>query len=139
MSTSRAEPDAPARWVPERAQEAGGSLHAGPLQVRAGRLPGPVRWALRTKLVRLATTPHGPDPYLDQLNPLWAVDGQRALLVERHRETPDATTLVFDPGPGWGPAKAGQYVQVGVRLDGRRRTRCFSLSSSAGRRAGASP
>jgi hypothetical protein len=27
------------RWVPERAQEAGGSLHAGPLQARLRHLP----------------------------------------------------------------------------------------------------
>lgn len=116
-------------FVPERAQEAGGSWYAGPLRRRVGRLPGPLRRALRSKVVRIATTPHGPDPYLRMLNPLWSLDATRALLVEHRRETHDVSTLRFDPGPGWGPARAGQHVRIDLDLDGRRVTRYFSISS----------
>lgn len=126
----------PPRWFPDRAQEAGGSLHAGAIQSRTRRLPTPVRRLLRSKAFRLATTPHGPDPFLQQFNPLWSVDTTRALLVDTRRETPDATTLTFDPGPEWVQAEAGQYVQLTVSLGGRRRTRCFSISSGAGRTDG---
>ena len=120
-------------WVPSQAQEAGGSIHAGPVQARTRHLPRPLKRALRSRLARLASTPHGVDAYLQLFNPLWAVDGTRALLVHSRRETRDVTTLTFDPGPDWGPFEAGQYVQVRLRLEGRRRTRHFSLSSSARR------
>lgn len=74
---------AESQFVPERAQEAGGSRHAGPLQARTRRLPRGVRRLATSRLVRLATTPHGPEPYLRLLNPLWSLEAHTALLVER--------------------------------------------------------
>ncbi|MBW3619478.1 MAG: ferredoxin reductase [Actinobacteria bacterium] len=124
------------RFVPERAQEAGGSVHAGPLQARTRRLPRPLRRVLRSRVVELATTPHGVEPYLRMVNPLWSIETTRALLVDKRRETRDVTTLVLDPGPDWGPHEAGQHVRIDVELDGRRRTRYFSVSSSAHRHDG---
>ena len=121
------------RWVPERAQEAGGSLHAGPLQARTRHLPRRFERFLRSKVVDLATTPHGPDRYLTLVNPLWALDSRRAMLVETRPETRDVTTLVLDPGPEWGPHQAGQYVRIDLDIDGRRRTRYFTVASSAHR------
>ncbi|WP_370325419.1 ferredoxin reductase [Euzebya sp.] len=120
-------------WVPSVAQEAGGSFHAGPLQVRTRTIPARLRRVLRSRVVERATTPHGIDSYLQVLNPLWAVETTRALLVEKVRETRDTSTLTFDPGPGWGPPEAGQHVQIKVSLDGVVRTRHFSISSSAHR------
>jgi stearoyl-CoA 9-desaturase NADPH oxidoreductase len=123
-------------WVPERAQEAGGSLHAGPIQARTRHLPRRLRRVLRSRVVDLATTPHGVDHYLKLVNPLWSLGATRALLVERRRETADVTTLVLDPGPDWGPHEAGQHVRIQVDIDGRRRTRYFTVSSSPRRRDG---
>lgn len=121
----------PARgWVPERAQEAGGSRHAGPLQARTRHLPRRLGKLLRSRVIDLATTPHGVDHYLSLVNPLWSLGSHRALLVDRSRETRDVTTLVFDPGPDWGPHEAGQHVRIQVDVDGRRRTRYFTISSS---------
>jgi stearoyl-CoA 9-desaturase NADPH oxidoreductase len=117
-------------WVPERAQEAGGSLHAGPLQIRTRRLPRGLRRLLRSRVAELATTPHGVSHYLELVNPLWSLASTRALLVATHRETRDVTTLVLDPGPDWGPHSAGQHVRIQVEIDGRRRTRYFTVSSS---------
>lgn len=128
MPTVEREADPP--FVPERAQEAGGSRHAGPLRARTRRLPRSLRRLASSRLVELATTPHGPEPYLRMLNPLWSLDGHTALLVERRRETHDVTTLVFDPGPDWGPHEPGQHVVVDVEIDGRRHTRTFSISSA---------
>lgn len=121
------------RWVPERAQEAGGSMHAGPLQARTRHLPRRVERLLRSRIVDLATTPHGPDRYLRLVNPLWSLDGHRALLVDVHHETRDVATLTLDPGPDWGPHQAGQHVRIDVEIDGRRRTRYFTVASSAHR------
>ncbi len=139
--TSTATRDRPSRggtgaFVPERAQEAGGSMHAGPLQARTRRLPHRLRRVLGSRAVALATTPHGIDRYLTLVNPLWSLDTRRALLLETRRETHDVTTLVFDPGPGWGPHEAGQHVRIDVDVDGRRRTRYFTVSSSPARTDG---
>ena len=121
------------RYVPAVAQEAGGSMHAGALQARTRRLTYRFRRVLESKVVALATTPHGVDRYLKLVNPLWSIADRRALLVDAHRETRDVSTLVLDPGPEWGPHEAGQHVRIDVELDGRRRTRYFSVSSSAHR------
>ncbi len=120
-------------WVPERAQEAGGSRHAGPLQARTRRLPKGLTRVLRSRVIDLATTPHGVEHYLTLVNPLWSLSATHALLVATHRETRDVTTLVFDPGPDWGPHEAGQHVRIDIDIDGRRRTRYFTISSAPGR------
>jgi ferredoxin-NADP reductase len=73
------------------------------------------------------------DRYLEIVNPLWAVDEVRAQVVRVHRETegPEpVTTLTLRPTRTWQGFRAGQFVQVGVEIDGARRTRCFSISSS---------
>ena len=70
------------RFVPQISQEAGGSSHAGPLQARTRRLPRSLRRVLRSRVVQLATTPHGVDPYLRMVNPLWSLETTRALLVD---------------------------------------------------------
>jgi stearoyl-CoA 9-desaturase NADPH oxidoreductase len=133
-------PARPARsdrgWVPERAQEAGGSLHAGPLQARTRHLPRKLGRVLRSRVVDLAATPHGIDHYLGLVNPLWSLERTRALLVDRYQETRDVTTLVLDPGPDWGPHQAGQHVRIQLDIDGRRRTRYFTISSSPRRADG---
>lgn len=108
-------------------------MHAGPFQVRTRHLPDRFGWLLRSPIAQLAATPHDVDHYLRLVNPLWSLQGHRALLVDRRRETRDVTTLVLDPGPDWGPHEAGQHVQVRVEIDGRRRSRHFSVSSSARR------
>jgi stearoyl-CoA 9-desaturase NADPH oxidoreductase len=123
-------------WVPERAQEAGGSMHAGPLQTRTRHLPRRLSRVLRSRVVDLATTPHGVDHYLELVNPLWSLASTRALLVDLRSETRDVTTLVLDPGPDWGPHQAGQHVRIQLDIDGRRRTRYFTVSSSPRRADG---
>jgi stearoyl-CoA 9-desaturase NADPH oxidoreductase len=118
------------RWVPERAQEAGGSMHAGPMQSRLRHLPRRFDRVLRSRVVELATTPHGVDRYLRLVNPLWSLETTRALLVEKRRENAHVSTLVLDPGPDWGPHEAGQHVRIQIDLDGRRRTRYFTIAAS---------
>ncbi|WP_372727351.1 ferredoxin reductase [Nocardioides sp.] len=90
---------------------------------------------LRSRALAALTSPHGVDRYLEQVNPMWAAHEVRARLVTVHRET-DGThpvaTLSLQPTSTWRGHRAGQYVQVGVEIDGARRTtRCFSISSAA--------
>ena len=91
---------------------------------------------LRSRAVAALTSPHGVDRYLEQLNPMWAAHDVRARLVDRRLEvdvpgTPPVATLTFQPTSSWAGHRAGQYVQLGVEINGARRTtRCFTVSSA---------
>jgi stearoyl-CoA 9-desaturase NADPH oxidoreductase len=94
------------------------------------------RALLTSPVVDALTTPHGVDRYLELVNPMWAVREVRARVEHVHREAPGVATLTLRPTGGWAGALAGQHVQVGVIVDGTRRTRCFSLSGSQHRADG---
>src|SRR3954470_17378960 len=76
------------------------------------------------------TTPLLPDDYLHLLNPLWSARELRGVVVDLVPETEHAATLVIKPGWGWsGQYKAGQYIGIGVQVDGRWHWRSYSLTS----------
>jgi ferredoxin-NADP reductase len=76
------------------------------------------------------TTPLHPDDYLRLLNPLWSERELRGRVEEVIRETDDAATLVIRPGWGWRyDHRPGQYVGIGVSVDGRFQWRSYSVSS----------
>jgi ferredoxin-NADP reductase len=75
------------------------------------------------------TTPLLPDDYLGLVNPLWSARRVRGRVEAVLPETADAATLVIRSGRGWAGHRAGQYVRVGVDLDGVRHWRSYSLSS----------
>lgn len=77
------------------------------------------------------TTPLLPDDYLDVINPLLSGAQLRGRVVAITPETPDATTLVIKPGRGWRPHTPGQYLRVGVDINGVRHWRTYSLTSRA--------
>jgi stearoyl-CoA 9-desaturase NADPH oxidoreductase len=103
-----------------------------PVLPRVGPLPKRVRRVLGSRIVEGLTTPHGPSRYLEQISPLWSLDETRAVVTEVRAETADTTTLTLTPTE-WSGARAGQHVRVTVEIDGVRRTRAFSISSSAHR------
>lgn len=85
-------------------------------------------------LAARATTPLLPDDYLHMLNPLWTARELRGRVVRVIPETDDAATLVIKPGWGWSfDHRPGQYVGIGVNLDGRWHWRSYSLSSPPSR------
>lgn len=94
------------------------------------------RRLLGSAFVDTLATPHGIDRYLELVNPMWAVHEVRARVEQVHREAPGVATLTLRPTGSWQGALAGQHIQMGVLVDGVRRTRCFSLSSSEHRRDG---
>ncbi|PWU50330.1 stearoyl-CoA 9-desaturase [Micromonospora sp. S4605] len=92
--------------------------------------------SVRGGLLRLAaavTTPLLPEDYLDLLAPLRSADLRGRILAVRP-ETPDAATLVIRPGRGWRGHTPGQYVRLGVDVDGVRQWRAYSVTSAPGRR-----
>lgn len=96
----------------------------------AGADKHPTLHALRTIASRI-TTPLLPDDYLHLANPLWSARELRGRIVDVRRETEDSATLVIKPG--WGftfDYEPGQYVGIGVLMDGRWRWRSYSLTSA---------
>lgn len=91
---------------------------------------------MRQALGRLAgrvTTPLLPADYLDAIDPLLSATRLRGRIVAVHPETRDAVTLVIQPGRGWRPHTAGQYLRLGVEVDGVRHWRSYSLTSPPNR------
>jgi ferredoxin-NADP reductase len=81
------------------------------------------------------TTPLLPDDYLTLVNPLWSSRELRGRIVKVVKETDDAATLVIRPGWGWHyDHRPGQYVGIGVQVDGKFHWRSYSVSSPPRRR-----
>ncbi|MFD0685920.1 ferredoxin reductase [Actinomadura fibrosa] len=96
------------------------------------RRPGRAGAGRRQRLAaaaRLLTTPLLPEDYLGLLNPLWSTAEPRGRIEAVRHETPGTATLVIRPGPAWRGHLPGQWVKVGVDIDGVRHWRTFSLSS----------
>lgn len=94
----------------------------------ADRHPG---WHVIRKLAARITTPLLPDDYLRLANPLWSARELRGRVVEVRRETEDSATLVIKPGWGFSfDYQPGQYIGIGLFIDGRWRWRSYSLTSS---------
>jgi stearoyl-CoA 9-desaturase NADPH oxidoreductase len=74
------------------------------------------------------TTPLLPEDYLDLFAPLRPGAPLRGRIEAVQPETTDAATLVIRPGADWGGHRPGQYVRIGVDVDGVRRWRAYSLT-----------
>jgi stearoyl-CoA 9-desaturase NADPH oxidoreductase len=94
-----------------------------------------VTQALRSgawRVVELLATPLVPADYLDEIAPLRNPGVLRARVEEVRPETPDAVTLVLRAGRGFRPHEPGQYVRLGVDVDGVRLWRAYSVTSAPG-------
>ena len=93
--------------------------------------PAPASARLRDRLVRLAeaaTTPLLPADYLDIISPLRSGADLRGRIVDVVPETADAATIVIRPGADWAGHVPGQYVRIGIDVDGIRQWRAYSLT-----------
>ena len=84
------------------------------------------------RVVELLTTPLVPADYLDVVAPLRNPGVLRAKIEAVRPETRDSVTLVLRPGRGWRPHEPGQYVRLGVDVDGVRLWRAYSVTSAPG-------
>jgi ferredoxin-NADP reductase len=75
-------------------------------------------------------TPHGLDRYLELVNPMLTVRDLRAEVTNVHRPTADSVTIELRPTRQWLGFTAGQFVQIGVVIDGVTQTRCYSPTCS---------
>jgi ferredoxin-NADP reductase len=88
------------------------------------------------RAVELLTTPLVPADYLDVIAPLRGGSAPRARVESVRPETPDSVSLLLRPGYGWRPHEPGQYVRLGVDVDGVRLWRSYSVTSPPGSRDG---
>jgi len=79
---------------------------------------------------RSLVTPLIPQDYLELINPLRFGRSLQGRIEQLIDETADARTLVIQPGRGWRVHRPGQFVSIGVDIDGVRHTRCYSISSA---------
>ena len=77
----------------------------------------------------LLTQPILPDDVLGTINPLWSRSEPHARVVELRRETPDTTTLVLRPGRRRPRHVPGQFVGIGLQIDGVWHWRTYSITS----------
>jgi ferredoxin-NADP reductase len=94
-------------------------------------MSGTISWERVRRAGDKLTTPLLPDDYLRLLNPLWSSRELRGRVEKVIPETEDAATLVIRPGWGWHyDHRPGQYVGIGVQVDGRFQWRSYSVSSA---------
>ena len=126
QSTSR--PTAPTlfglRWLNSGATDIGNV--AWPSAVQSPRFRGPEAGPARRALL---FSPLLPDDYLELVNPLWSTQELRGRIEQIERETDSAVTVFIRPGYEWPGQKPGQYMRVGVIVDGVRHWRAYSLTS----------
>ena len=75
------------------------------------------------------TQPLLPDDLLGTLNPLWSTSEPHARVVALRREAADTTTLLLRTGPFRRRHVPGQFVGIGVQLDGVWNWRTYSVTS----------
>ena len=79
--------------------------------------------------VRSLFAPLLPDDYLELINPLWSTRELRGRIERIDKETADAVTVLIRPGFEWTGHRPGQYLRIGVVVDGVHHWRAYSLTS----------
>ena len=98
-----------------------------PAEAPARRLSSRLGSGVR-RVAELAATPLVPADYLDVFSPLRKGADLRGRIEEVHPETADAATIVIRPGADWAGHVPGQYVRIGIDVDGVRLWRAYSLT-----------
>ncbi|MBA3867331.1 MAG: ferredoxin reductase [Solirubrobacterales bacterium] len=95
------------------------------------QVPEMRRRALRA--MRSLFSPLLPDDYLELIDPLLSTRELRGRIERIDHETPEAATILIRPGYEWAGHLPGQYLRIGVVVDGVHHWRAYSLTSDPGR------
>ncbi len=76
------------------------------------------------------------DDYLELINPLWSTRELRGRIESIDHETREAATVLIKPGYRWGGHEPGQYLRIGLDIEGVRHWRAYSLTSDPQREDG---
>jgi ferredoxin-NADP reductase len=86
--------------------------------------------------MRSLFSPLLPDDYLELIDPLLSTRELRGRIERIEPETGEAATVLIRPGYEWGGHLPGQYLRIGVVVDGIHHWRAYSLTSDPGRADG---
>jgi stearoyl-CoA 9-desaturase NADPH oxidoreductase len=81
------------------------------------------------RAIRQLFSPLQPDDYLEMINPLWTTKELRGKVERVDPQGSEAASVLIRPGYEWPGHKPGQYVRLGVIIDGRYHWRAYSLTS----------
>jgi ferredoxin-NADP reductase len=81
------------------------------------------------RLVGSFTSPLLPDDYLEMVNPLWSTRELRGRIENVKRASATAVTVSIKPGWEWPGHLPGQYLRLGIEVDGVHHWRAYSLTS----------
>ena len=81
------------------------------------------------RAIRHLFSPLRPDDYLELINPLWTTRELRGRVERIEPAGEAAATVVIRPAHEWAGHRAGQYVRLGVIIDGVYHWRAYSLTS----------
>ncbi len=84
-------------------------------------------------LAQSFTSPLLPDDYIELINPLWSTRELRGRVERVEHETDESVTITIKPGWEWPGHRPGQYMRLGVEVDGRFHWRAYSLTSDPAR------
>ena len=98
-------------------------VHLAPPKLKERMKIGVVR------AVGTMTTPLLPKDYVETFAPLQSGADLRGRIFAVQPETADAATVLIKPGRGWAGHIPGQYVRIGIDVDGVRLWRAYSLTS----------
>ncbi|MGC2654171.1 MAG: ferredoxin reductase [Mycobacterium sp.] len=96
---------------------------------RGAQPPVPRGRRLFLRAVRQLFRPLRPDDYLEMINPLWTTVELRGKVERVEPQGSQAASVLIRPGYEWVGHKPGQYVRLGVVIDGRYHWRAYSLTS----------
>ncbi|MBF4761805.1 ferredoxin reductase [Nocardioides islandensis] len=81
-----------------------------------------------SRVAHAASSPLVPADFLDLFAPLRRGAELRGRVVSVHPETKDAATLLIKPGADWAGHVPGQYLRLGIDVNGVRQWRAYSLT-----------
>jgi ferredoxin-NADP reductase len=73
--------------------------------------------------------PLAPDDYIEMINPLWTTKELRGKVERVEPQGSEASSVLIRPGYDWPGHKPGQYVRLGLVIDGVYHWRAYSLTS----------
>ncbi|TSD95142.1 ferredoxin reductase [Skermania sp. ID1734] len=81
------------------------------------------------RAIRHLFSPLRPDDYLELINPLWTTKELRGRVERIEPQGSEAASVLIRPGYEWPGHEPGQYVRLGVIIDGVYHWRAYSLTS----------
>ncbi len=96
---------------------------------RGAEPPVPRGRRLFLRAVRSLFKPLRPDDYLEMVNPLWTTKELRGKVERIEPQGSEAVSVLIRPSYEWQGHQPGQYVRLGLVIDGRFHWRAYSLTS----------